>query len=130
MMVFVDTSAFLAILSEEDANHAVAAKYWKKLVLEDTTFITSNYVLVETTALLQRRHGLSAVSALLDRLMAVVRTEWVTPEQHHAALAGVLAGGRRGPSLVDCTSFELMRSLGIDRAFAFDNHYTERGYSL
>lgn len=33
-------------------------------------------------------------------------------------------------SLVDCTSFVVMKRLGLSRAFAFDAHFVERGYEL
>ena len=130
MTVFVDTSAFLAILNAADECHQTAAKAWEGFVRDGTELVTSNYVLVETTALLQRRHGLPGVRAFADGLMTVVRTEWITPEQHQIALAGVMAGGRHGPSLVDGTSFALIRMLDIPSVLAFDEHFTERGYCL
>jgi predicted nucleic acid-binding protein len=61
MTVFVDTSAFYAVLDRDDANHAEAKNVWTRLVREGTTFLTSNYVLVETAALLQHRLGMAAV---------------------------------------------------------------------
>jgi predicted nucleic acid-binding protein len=32
-------------------------------------------------------------------------------------------------SLVDCTSFQVMRQLGIDTAFAFDEHFAEQHFT-
>ncbi|RME55690.1 MAG: VapC toxin family PIN domain ribonuclease, partial [Caldilineae bacterium] len=42
----------------------------------------------------------------------------------------VVGANRRGLSLVDCTSFVVMQQLGIDTAFAFDNHFKEQGFTL
>lgn len=130
MTVFVDTSAFLAILNAADECHQAASEAWRRCVRDGADLVTSNYVLVETTALLQRRHGLPGVKAFAEGLMAVVRTEWITPEQHQIALAGAMAGGRHGPSLVDCASFEVIRTLDAPSVLAFDEHFAERGYRL
>jgi len=47
------------------------------------------------------------------------------------AAAGVqLAARRRGLSLVDCASFEVMRRTGLRAAFAFDPHFEKFGYEL
>jgi predicted nucleic acid-binding protein len=37
---------------------------------------------------------------------------------------------RRGLSLVDCTSFAIMRRQAITRAFHFDRHFQEQGFEF
>ena len=54
----------------------------------------------------------------------------MSSEDHRAAAAALLAAGRRGISLVDCSSFEVMRRLGLERAFAFGRHFAEAGFQL
>jgi predicted nucleic acid-binding protein len=92
--------------------------------------ITSNYVLVETFALLQHRLGVGAVRGLQEDLIPILRVEFVTPEQHQAGVSALLAADRRGLSLVDCVSFEVMRNLGIREVFGFDPHFKEQGFVL
>jgi predicted nucleic acid-binding protein len=41
-----------------------------------------------------------------------------------------LAAGSEGPSLVDCTSFEVMRRRAIATAFAFDRHFEAAGFAV
>jgi len=41
----------------------------------------------------------------------------------------MLAAGRRDVSLVDWTSFELMRQRGVDHAFAFDVDLDDQGFT-
>jgi len=55
--VFVDTSAIVAVLDREDSEHARANKIWDRLLDENSTLQTTNYVLIEVAALLQRRIG-------------------------------------------------------------------------
>lgn len=49
-------------------------------------------------------------------------------ENHGVAVTALLTAGKRQLSLVDCSSFEAMRRLGITSAFAFDRHFAEQGF--
>lgn len=130
MSVFVDTSAFLAVLHGSDAYHARAARIWRALVERDTDLVCTNYVLMETTALLQSRFGLNAVRDLADTIAPLLRVAFVTEDVHASAVAALLAANRRQLSLVDCVSFVTMRRLSVTRAFAFDPHFAEQGFEL
>jgi predicted nucleic acid-binding protein len=49
---------------------------------------------------------------------------------YRAGVNALLIADRPDLSLVDCTSFETMRRLGLTRAFAFDPHFTEQGFEV
>ena len=123
MTVFLDTSAAYALLDRDDANHLKAKRIWLELLQGEATLITTNYVLVETFALLGHRLGTSAVRAFQENILPVVAVEWIQETTHRAAVSALPAAGRRTLSLVDCTSFETRRSLGTKTAFAFDRHF-------
>jgi predicted nucleic acid-binding protein len=127
---FVDTSAFLAVLVANDTHHGEAETIWRRELEQGQELLTSNYVLVETTAILQRRVGMAAVRTLVQDVVPALTVEWVSAEDHRAATAALLAGGRRAVSLVDFSSFEVMQRLGLQRAFAFDRHFAEAGFEL
>ena len=61
MISYVDTSAFLAVLDAGDENHQKAREKWKDLIVNEAILVASNYVLVETFALIQHRLGMEAV---------------------------------------------------------------------
>lgn len=130
--VFVDTSALYAILDADDDCHADAASGWLRLLdgIEDSVFsgVTHCGVLVETTALVQRRLGMAATRQLHDDLLAVLTVERVDEALHERALTALLAAANRDISLVDWTSFELMRTSGINHALAFDSDFDEQGF--
>ena len=128
MSAFVDTSAFFAVLDADDGNHDRARQVWEDLLTQEAVLVCSNYVLVETLALVQRRLGLPAVRTFQEDIMPVLNVEWVDETIHQVGIASVLAAARRGLSLVDCVSFEIMRRLGIKTASAFDPHFEEQGF--
>ncbi len=128
MTVFVDTSALYALLDRDDLNHGRAAHCL--LGMGDVALATHNYVVVEASALVQRRLGLRAVNALFDDLLAPVRIHWVTEELHRTAASCLVSAQRRDVSLVDWVSFEVMRRNQVDTAFAFDSDFADQGFEL
>jgi len=129
LSVFVDTSAFLAVINESDAEHRTAAAVWAELLPSGEELVTSSYVAVETFALLQRRMGMAAVQVFWEELCPALAIQWVDESTHRAGASALLAAGRRKPSLVDCVSFEVMRRMGMERVFCFDPHFREAGFS-
>jgi uncharacterized protein len=126
--VFVDTSALYALLNVADPNHAAASSAWDVLRRQRDTLVTSNYALVETTALVQRRMGIQALRDVETAFLPVLAVVWVDEALHARALSVLLALAMRELSLVDCTSFEVMRSMGTNTAFAFNAHFTRQGF--
>jgi len=128
MRVFIDTSAFYALLDRDDESHRKAKNSWADLLKNDDTLVTNNYVLVETFALIQHRLGMDAVRGFQNDILPLVNIEFVVPELHRSGVSALLSASRRNLSLVDCVSFEMMRTLEIKMAFAFDPHFREQGF--
>ena len=129
MTVFVDTSAIYALLDGADENHSAARDSYRHLV-RDEPLLTHSYVAVESAALVQSRLGADAVRRLFDDLLAPFDLVWIDETIHRRAVAAMIAAASRTVSLVDWTSFELMRESGISRAFAFDDDFAEQGFEL
>lgn len=91
--------------------------------------MTTSYVLVETYALLQRRVGLEAVDALRRGFAPLLEVVWVDAPIHDQALDHLQERGTPSVSLVDTTSFVVMRARSIGRAFTFDAHFTDEGFA-
>lgn len=130
MSVFADTSALYALLVRTEVGHPEVATAFGALLESGRVLVTSNYVLVETTALLQRRIGLAAVRDLHERIVPVVSVRWVSEELHRRAVARLVRTDRRGLSLVDCASFEMMESQGITEALALDADFAHAGFRV
>ena len=129
-MIFVDTSALYAVIDRDDHNHAAAKETWATLLQSDETLLVTNYVIVETTALVQHRIGMDAVRVLCADILPVLDKQWITETDHTQAQNALLATDRQKLSLVDCSSFHVMRSRMVRTAFAFDPHFGEQGFDV
>ncbi len=134
VFVLLDSSALIPLLDDNNLRHVEAMAHWHRLLdgirAGETAAITHSFVVSETVSLVQRRMGMASVRQLNDRILRLAHIVWVDKELYARAFAAMMAADRRNVSLVDWTSFELMRSRGITHAFAFDTHFTEQGYSL
>jgi predicted nucleic acid-binding protein len=126
--IFVDTSALYAAVNAQEDNHQRAKEGWDELARRREVPVTSNYVLLETVALLGHRLGMQAVRIFQTEFAPILRVHWVDEALHDRAVAALLTAGERRLSLVDCVSFELMRRIGIDTAFTFDAHFAKQGF--
>jgi len=59
---------------------------------------------------------LAAVRALHEEVTPLLQVDWVSEEQHRAAVEAVLAAARKKLSVVDCVSFQTMRNRGVRTA--------------
>lgn len=130
MMVFVDTSFFLAYLNGQDANNAVAKQNFANAIAYNVSMVTTNYVLVESFALIQNRLGLKALRDFQEVIVPILSVEFIDQTSHNAGVSAVLTASRRGLSLVDCVSFEIIRTLGVETVLAFDKHFEGQGFTM
>ena len=130
MKVFIDTAAFLAVLNINDQFHRSARDVWNDIISSDLALFSSNYVILETIALLQHRFGIEALRLFESDILPVVEVAWVDESIHRQGMSAVLVANRRNLSLVDCTSFELIRQIGSDEVFTFDPHFREQGFKV
>ena len=117
--VFVDTSAWYALVAADDASHrravALLGEHQRRLANTD-------HVLIETWAVARnRRHRAAAdelVATILERRVAEVLT--ATPQDILTALRISESFADQDFSMVDRTSWAVMERCGITEAVAFD----------
>lgn len=126
MTAFADTSALYALLDPRDDAHEWAAPAFASLLAGG--LVTHSYVLVECGALTQARLGWQAAREFHEKLVPALDVVWIDAETHRAAVAALIAGVGRDVSLVDRASFEVMRTAGLRRAFAFDRDFEIEGF--
>ena len=128
--VFIDTSAFYALMDRSDSYHKSASKLWAHFLDNEYDLKTSNYVTVETLALLQNRLGFEAAGLWSRDVLGIVETIWIDEVLHNLAFEIWFSLGRRKLSLVDCASFIVMRHHEMEQIFGFDKHFTEHGFDV
>jgi predicted nucleic acid-binding protein len=130
VIVFADTSGLFAFLVRDDFMHGRARSIFQSFAKSDTRLLTSSYVLVETTALLQRRVGIDAVHEFNFTLLPLLDVVWVDEYWHERAINRLITSGHKKLSLVDFLSFVIMESRNIRAAFSFDTHFEKNGFLL
>ena len=129
MVTFVDTSALVAFLDADDPMHPAAVVTFGSLIDSGEPLLTHNYVAVESIALVQRRLGLRAIGVLCDELLPLIEHVWVDETLHRRAVDATRAADRRGVSVVDRTSFAVMRDQSIMTAWAYDDDFDREGFT-
>ncbi len=120
MSLFVDTSVWYAAADSADAGNLRA----KAILSAGESLVTSDHVLVETWTLLRSRIHRQAAERFWESLRGgVAHVEPVGPADLEAAWQIGLAFAGQHFSLVDRTSFAVMRRLGIERVASFDDNF-------
>ena len=118
MSLFVDTSVWYAAADSSDAGNARAKDI---LAAADEPLVTSDHVLVETWTLLRYRIRRQAAERFWEAMRnGVSIIEPVGAADLEAAWQMGVGWRDQDFSIVDRTSFAVMRRLGIERAASFD----------
>jgi len=128
--IYIDTSAFYALIDRSDRFHESAKNLWPTLLGNDFDLYTSNYVVSETMNIMQHRLGFEAASLWQKAMLGVVDVQWVDRSGHSMGLELWLSLGREHCSFVDCVSYVTMNKLNIEQVFCFKASYAERGYIM
>ncbi len=120
MSLFVDTSVWYAAADSADIGNSRA----KIILAGGDSLITTDHVLVETWTLLRFRIHRHAAEKFWDGLRSGTAViEPVGMADLEAAWQIGTAYRDQDFSLVDRTSFAVMRRLGLERAASFDDHF-------
>ena len=79
---------------------------------------------------MQNRLGFEAADLWSRDVLDIVETLWIDKVLHNLASEIWFSLGRRKLSLVDCTSFIIMRQGKMDKVFGYDRHFTEHGFEI
>ncbi len=129
--VFVDSSAFFAVLDHNDPHNAEAQAILARAAAEGFPLVTSNFVIAESHALILTRMSRDAATRFLRTMEATeMRIVRATVQDEAAARVIIYRYSDKTFSLTDAISFAMMQCLGIDVAFAFDRHFRQFGFQI
>lgn len=134
--VYVDASPLAALVNRKDQNHSVARNLLKQLQTEKIPLITTDYIIDEATTLLltRSRNGYHFALAMLNWALEQqtnIRIHWINKTVFIAAVRIFRRYNKdKLWSFTDCTSFVVMKELGVKTAFTFDKHFKQMGFKL
>ena len=130
MSLFVDTSGLYALLVRTERDHRAVLDAFRTAAERGRRMVTTNYVLIETSALLQHRIGLAPVRDLEERIVPLVTVHWVSSELHLRAFERLIRTDKRKVSLVDVVSFVVMDTEGLTDVLGLDPDFATEGFRL
>lgn len=134
LKVFIDTWAWCALVNKKDAAHESAKRLNKELLEQNYLFITTNFVLDETYTLIRSRIGYKAAidfgnKIRSSRKFGVLKIITIDEEtEEEAWKLFVKYKDIERLSFTDCTSFAVMKQLGLQEAFTGDRHFQRAGF--
>ena len=123
--VLWDSSAVLALLDADDADHPRAVEIITRIAKERRPSFITNYIEAEAHALLLRKLGRAlAREWLLTGGLTVLR---VRPDEEDRAREILVRYADKDWSLCDALSFAVIDRRGVGAAFSFDRHFSQFG---
>lgn len=128
--LFVDTSGLYALADRRDPLRAAASQEATARIVSGARLVITDYILDEACTLAKVRAGGHAALRLLELAQASVgfRWEWIGPDRFEAAKTHFRKHADHGYSFTDCSSFVVMRELGLRDALTSDHHFAEAGF--
>lgn len=130
--IFLDTSFFKALIDKKDDFHDSAATQWIRMGQQRVNTITTNFIIDETATLLRIKCGRPSALEFRERLsggLKSVKIMRVLVSDEKAAWTWFEKDWSK-LSFTDCTSFALMKRIGLTRAAAFDDHFSRAGFTV
>jgi predicted nucleic acid-binding protein len=128
--LLADTSAILALVLRDDRNHAAAATFLRNH--PEARFVWTELILGEVATRLRALVRAPRAVAVARELLRSRRYELLLADADilDASLGHMGRFQDHRLSLADCASFEVIRRLRLDAAFAFDQDFVACGFPM
>ena len=123
--VLWDSSAILALLDADDADHSRAVSVAHNIASEKRPSFITNYVEAEAHALLVRKLGRAIARQWL--LTGGLPVMSVFPTEEQKAKEILARHSDKDWTLCDAISFAVLDARHVRRAFTFDHHFRQYG---
>jgi len=129
LILFADTSYYLALLYAGDENHQAARSFTSGF---DGELVTTCWVVTELANALSKGSNRRSFMALLDDLRNDKRVQIVpaNADLFDRGLELYLRRNDKDGSLTDCISFVVMEDLGLMDALTTGRHFEQAGFHV
>jgi len=131
-MIFFDMGAWVALSVAGDRNASPAKSLYAEISRGvHGAIVTTNFVLDESATLIRMASDVETASRFLRTVLGAkgVTVVWIDPGHFAGAVDLFERHADKRWSFTDCTSFVVMRDLGITDAFTFDRNFGEAGFT-
>ena len=127
--LFVDSSAFFALLDKNDIYHERTLLFFYEIREKFYPF-TSDFILSECFTLIRRKLGIEIAVRFGDNIFSSKVLKIVYLDENLILESWNLFKKYRDWqfSFADCSSFIIMKNLRITKAFCFDEHFMNMGF--
>jgi uncharacterized protein len=128
--LFVDTAGWLACVDAADPAHEDAVAERDQAFEHGAVLVTTDYVMDESLTLIRLRLSLRAAEDWWRQIDSSPRLRWERIDESRADRAREIffRYADKDFSFTDCTSFAVMRELGLKEALTTDRHFAQFGF--
>ena len=124
-IVFVDTSAWIAVLDEKNANYTSARKYFEKLLELNTRLVTNSIVIDDTLLFLKQNYGNDFAQKFLDIIdessMSInLKVDWISRRVRRNTLNSFLKSSNSNLEVKHFYIHESLKRKKVDIVFSYD----------
>ena len=130
--IFIDTSAWLALVNKSDKFHEMAKSVRNNLIKQNIKFILTDYIIAEIGNCLSRIPFRETAIKLIDSIKESENIEIIKIDEKIFDKAWDLYSSRKDKEwgFTDCTSFIVMKEKNIIKAFSTDHHFEQAGFKI
>lgn len=131
-LLFVDTAGWMAMADRKDPLHQEFRRFRDAHLKKGGLLVTSDYVMDETLTLIRVRIGLDASRRFYEQAVGSARLRWerLDVSRCQAALEWFFGWTDKTFSFTDCTSFVILRELGLKKVLTCDGHFRSAGFEI
>lgn len=130
--IFVDTSAFIALILQSEPHHQITVDCFKKYLSNGARLITIDYVLDELFTYLRCRKKVN-----MEVILNFIKSSYASGIKIFAISESLFGDALKFMrqyddhffSCTDCVSFLVMKELKIRDVFTFDNDFKIAGFN-
>jgi hypothetical protein len=131
-LLFVDTAGWMACADGAAPEHQRCRQVRDKWLRAGGLLVTTDYVIDETLTLIRLRIGLEAAERWWEQCVQSSRLRREAIDDLRAEKARSLFFRLRDKTLsfTDCTSFVVMRELGVSTVLTLDHHFAQVRFTI
>lgn len=130
--MFVDTSALVALINEEDSYHSQAIELFTKCHENNSYLVTSHYIVSEFITMMRcsyKKPIEKIVTFIRNIQVSEIEIFGISKEVFDDAINFLLKYEDHYFSVTDCISFIVMKELKTKDVLTTDKHFTIAGFN-